>query len=159
MTNDKKDIFNRMFSCDECKFTTHRNSLLRIHKEGVHEGSAFQCEYCPSKFKFKANIWNHLQSIHNKTVIKCKECNFVGKSKRIVDKHTKMIHDKQFKCGTCDFSSGYLHMVQKHVRYKHLGIRTPGQIKVKKQACDKCPKVLQPAYLLRHQQSVHENIK
>lgn len=158
MPNAKWLNIKIMYSCDECDFTTHRSCLLKVHKEGFHEGNVFTCNYCPSQFSYKSNIWNHIQTVHNKDNIKCNKCDYVGKSKRVVEKHAKMIHERNFSCRACDFTSGYMHMVKKHERYKHQGIRTPAQMN-NSVNCDLCSKTFKgKSNLTYHKQRIHENI-
>ena len=56
----------RELKCEKCEFTTNRSHHLKDHKESIHDGIFYECEYpgCNKSYNLKRNLDAHKWTSH-----------------------------------------------------------------------------------------------
>ena len=69
---------------------------MKVHMKKKHESkNMFECEKCPSEFKYEKNLTRHVLEKHvsKETELKCPDCEKVFSQKRYMERH-QMSHKK-----------------------------------------------------------------
>ena len=56
----------RELKCDQCDFATNRKPHLKEHKQAIHEGIAYECDFpgCVKSYNLKRNLDAHRWTSH-----------------------------------------------------------------------------------------------
>ncbi|OXU25911.1 hypothetical protein TSAR_011816 [Trichomalopsis sarcophagae] len=84
--------------CQNCGAVFQLRALLKSHVQlackRVQRVDVYQCNQCPYRSSYKANIERHVRNLHDRqsTEFKCKLCNFRSKYSYCVRRHMKTFH-------------------------------------------------------------------
>ena len=99
----KKHLSNEhcldIFSCNECKFVSHKRHELLEHMRSKHKKktdlkeTTYNCDKCSMKCKYKNTLKEHKQACHGQTLVYlCSICEFESLSKTELKTHAKKEH-------------------------------------------------------------------
>ena len=106
---------------------------LRQHIQSQHKGVKFNCDKCPSKFSYKANLSKHAlfkaigrlkehrQSIHEGKRFPCDKCDFLASYKITLNRHYKNLHKEKIliPCDFCGHKASNKFNLEKHKKRYH----------------------------------------
>ena len=119
----KSNLFTRF--CDECRFQTKRQDLLKHHKESLHEGIIYSCDGCNVQTNRKAKIKHHKESTHAGIIYSCDSCTYQTDHKSNLWHHHNAKHlEIILSCDEeqCMFKTKTKSSLTKHKADKHGGI-------------------------------------
>lgn len=122
--------FDKIFKCNQCRFTTTTNYRLKCHSAIMHvsgeETVWFKCEKCDFKTKYKYHLASHIKCRHpiEKNEYKCNECSYQTHVRQNLQRHVNVHKPKHllqwYSCPSCTFKSIHKVSLQKHITAKHI---------------------------------------
>ena len=116
----------RMYSCNECEFTTtgQKISLYR-HEEQAHGTKEHMCERCHYKTKVEHNLKIHINREHLELYhFQCEQCSYSSKQKTHLDIHTKSKHEgESLMCNFCNYKALQSSNLKRHQSTKHRQVK------------------------------------
>ena len=55
----------KLLSCDQCDYKSHRPYSIKVHKNARHDGVNFPCDQCDYKSTYANNLTRHKKNQHN----------------------------------------------------------------------------------------------
>jgi len=165
LVNDEGKSFNNVikviqeknsenvFSCDQCGFSTSKESYLISHKkQKIHGAGNYVCDICGTLFNSLGDLETHQEKLHQEARYQCTECDYEARDSKSARKHFRYNHgEESIKCDFCDFSFRSEKSLIKHKILKHSD-------KLTKFKCTMCDfSSVWSDNLKRHIESKHES--
>ena len=114
----------KKFSCTECDFQNSRKSIVKDHRETMHEGKTYKCDQCGFEPKNKLSLRRHIRTQHINYIRRyCNICDYSSRKQEMVNWHKRSIHEGlRIPCDQCDKQfnfPGGLYMHKKHAHQQH----------------------------------------
>jgi len=92
--NNGMDRINIACDFPGCKYVAAQKRYLREHRQAIHEGIKYPCDFCEHKGSTKSNLKKHLMIKHseNKEMYPCHQCDFQGTDLMSLSSHTSAEH-------------------------------------------------------------------
>jgi len=92
--NNGMDRINIACDFPGCKYVAAQKRYLREHRQAIHEGIKYPCDFCEHKGSTKSNLKKHLLIKHseNKDMYPCHQCDFQGTDLMSLSAHTSAEH-------------------------------------------------------------------
>lgn len=117
----------KLHNCDFCSFSVPHFELLVEHNKSTHQGRGhFKCKSCEYTSTWLQDIKSHVNVVHegiakntNKS-FPCEECtNRKFESEAELNLHIDQFHSKVYNCDSCEYKTGDLEDIKKHVALSH----------------------------------------
>jgi len=92
--NNGMDRINIACDFPGCKYVAAQKRYLREHRQAIHEGIKYPCDFCEHKGSTKSNLKKHLMIKHseNREMYPCHQCDFQGTDLMSLSAHTSAEH-------------------------------------------------------------------
>ena len=150
------------FKCDNCEKTFKQLKALERHVKIKHEKiKDHKCEECGKAFLYILSLNDHISCVHEgkEKNQKCSKCDKAFYTVQRLQNHVRLVHERpknygKHKCDICGKLLSYDHVLRKHIRFQHHGIKDfmceiPG--------CEKG--FYQRSDLKNHIKIIHEGVK
>ena len=115
---------NKLFSCDECDFTSKQKQAIKSHRLWKHteDNKKFNCDFCQKGFVAKKDHKDHIESVHlGVKNYKCELCESEFYDKWNLQKHMKnhLADEDKLNCQFCPYVTPNRHILERHIDYAH----------------------------------------
>jgi hypothetical protein len=115
-----------LFSCVTCGTTFKTKGGCQKHSKG-HSDSTHACEQCDYTAVYHSDLVTHMKTHSQTRPYQCpnRTCTSAFKSKGEYNRHMQTHSGLVFSCEECDYTAHSQHVLNDHVKTKHVGVPCP----------------------------------
>ena len=145
----------QIFNCDMCDFRSGSETLVKRHKESIHQDNSHPCNHCDYKAPTTEILNRHQNTVHKERTNQCTQGDHTSTQECNLHAHIATTHQEvTFSCDQCDHTSTTEYSLKKHKESSHENqknndddtnkqeIRKKSNYVTKRIQCQKCDKKL-----------------
>ena len=111
---------NGKYECDVCQKTFVSNTVVRLHKQSVHDGVKYDCDQCDYQATSRGNLKIHIQSKHEGVKYACDQCDYQATQQSSLNRHIQSQHEGiRYACDHCDYQAIQKGYLRTHTKNMH----------------------------------------
>ena len=80
------------YPCDQCKYVTSTQLILKVHKKSKHEGIKYPCDQCDYAATTSSHLKTHQEARHAGIRYPCDKCEYAASALQSLNRHKKLKH-------------------------------------------------------------------